>query len=52
LRYRDLIEQPQTIHAPRNEEVRGIHETCFCYFYSPRLYDFLITGPYGYNKHT
>jgi hypothetical protein len=52
LRYRDLIEQPRTIHDLGNEKVGGIHETCFCYFYSPALRDFLITGPYGYNKHT
>jgi hypothetical protein len=50
LRYRDLIEHPQTIH--NLEKVGTIHETCFCYFWSPRLNEFLICGPFGYNKHT
>jgi hypothetical protein len=52
LRYRDLIEEPRTVHEIAGQQVRGAHETCFCYFYSPALREFLITGPYGYNKHT
>jgi hypothetical protein len=52
LRYRDLIEQPTTIHEIKGREISGVHETCFCYFYSPALRDFMITGPEGYNKHT
>jgi hypothetical protein len=51
LRYRDLIEQPRTVHDV-DGEVHGVHETCFCYFYSFPLREFLITGPRGYNKHT
>ncbi len=50
LRYRNLIENPKTIHEL--EKVDTIHETCFCYFWSPRLNEFLICGPLGYNKHT
>lgn len=49
--YRDLIKRPASIHVAGNDH--GIlHETCFCYFWSPRLNEFLITGPLGYNKHT
>lgn len=50
LQYRDLIEDAKTIHEL--DKVKVIHETCFCYFWSPRLNEFLITGPLGYNKHT
>lgn len=50
LQYRDLIEDARTIHEL--DKVKVIHETCFCYFWSPRLNEFLITGPLGYNKHT
>ena len=52
LRYRDLIEQPRTIHEVKDEKSLGVHETCFCYFYSPTRQELLITGPRGYNKHT
>lgn len=50
IQYRDLIEESKTIHELK--EVGTIHETCFCYFWSPRLNEFLICGPLGYNKHT
>jgi hypothetical protein len=50
IQYRDLIEESKTIHEIK--EVGTIHETCFCYFWSPRLDEFLICGPLGYNKHT
>jgi hypothetical protein len=50
LQYRDLIEQPKTIHELT--KLGTIHETCFCYFWSPALNEFLICGPLGYNKHT
>jgi hypothetical protein len=50
LRYRDLIEEPKTIHELK--ELCAIHDTCFCYFWSPSLNEFLICGLVGYNKHT
>jgi hypothetical protein len=50
LQYRDLIEQPQTIHELEN--IGTIHQTCFCYFWSPSGNEFLAWGPLGYNKHT
>lgn len=50
LQYRDLIEDSKTIHELA--KVGTIHETCFCYFWSPRKNEFLICGPLGYNKHT
>jgi hypothetical protein len=50
LQYRDLIEDAKTIHEL--EKVGTIHETCFCYFWSPPLNEFFICGPLGYNKHT
>jgi hypothetical protein len=53
LRYRDLLEQPLSIHAVTGgETVKGIHEARFCYFYSPALEEFLMAGPPGYNKHS
>lgn len=52
LRYRDLIEQPRTIHELEKPDQAIIHETCFCYWWSPRVQDFIIGGPEGYNKHT
>lgn len=52
LRYRDLIEQPTSIHELRGKELGTVHETCFCYFWSPSLNDMLICGRWGYNKHT
>lgn len=51
LLYRDLIEVPATIHVA-GKDYGTLHETCFCYFWSPALNEFLITGPLGYNKHT
>lgn len=50
LQYRDLIEHPKTIHELK--DLGTVHETCFCYFWSPALNRFLICGPWGYNKHT
>jgi hypothetical protein len=50
LRYRDLVEDSKTIHELKSP--LKWHETCFCYFWSPSLNDFLICGPFGYNKHT
>lgn len=50
LQYRDLIEQSKTIHELKS--LGTIHETCFCYFWSPALNEFLVCGPWGYNKHT
>ena len=50
IQYRDLIEESKTIHEAK--AVGTIHETGFCYFWSPALNDFLICGPVGYNKHT
>jgi hypothetical protein len=52
LQYRDLVEQAKTVHELDRSKPITIHETCFCYFWSPRLNEFLITGPLGYNKHT
>lgn len=52
LRYRDLIEQSKTVHELERPADAGIHDTCFCYFWSPPLNKFLICGPVGYNKHT
>lgn len=50
IQYRDLIEDAKTIHEVGRAAT--IHETCFCYFWSPALNEFLICGPLGYNKHT
>lgn len=50
LQYRDLIGHSTTIHDLKKMDT--IHETCFCYFWSPSLNEFLICGPFGYNKHT
>lgn len=50
IQYRDLIEESKTIHELK--EVGTIHETCFCYFWSPARNEFLLCGPLGYNKHT
>lgn len=50
LQYRDLIENTKTIHELKN--LGTVHETCFCYFWSPSLNEFLICGPWGYNKHS
>ncbi len=50
IQYRDLIEESKTIHELK--KIGTIHETCFCYFWSPALNEFLICGPLGYNKHT
>jgi hypothetical protein len=50
LQYRDLIEESTTIHELK--KVGTIHETCFCYFWSPRMNEFFVIGPLGYNKHT
>jgi hypothetical protein len=52
IQYRDLIEESKTIHELKRDGPVTIHETCFCYFWSPRLNEFLITGPLGYNKHS
>jgi hypothetical protein len=52
LQYRDLIEEPKSIHELKRDKPITIHETCFCYFWSPVQNEFLITGPNGYNKHT
>jgi hypothetical protein len=50
IQYRDLIEEAKSIHELN--KVGTIHETGFCYFWSPSLNEFLICGPVGYNKHT
>jgi hypothetical protein len=50
IQYRDLIEEAKSIHSLK--ELGPVHETCFCYFWSPPLNQFLICGPWGYNKHT
>jgi hypothetical protein len=50
IQYRDLIEESKTIHATKN--IGTIHETCFCYFWSPAMNEFLICGPPRYNQHT
>lgn len=50
LQYRDLLEDAKSIHELKKAPT--IHETCFCYFWSPPLNKFLICGPIGYNKHT
>jgi hypothetical protein len=56
LRYRDMIEFPKTAHQLTTEEAvslpRVIHETCFCYWWSPALNDLPVGGPLAYNKNT
>lgn len=51
LQYRDLLEESRTIFDVKQRPLT-IHETCFCYFWSPAMNEFLICGPMGYNKHT
>jgi hypothetical protein len=50
LQYRDLIRESKSIHDLK--DLGLIHETCFCYFWSPPLNRFLVWGTFGYNKHT
>jgi hypothetical protein len=50
LKYRDLIEDPRTIHTL--EKVGTIHETRFCYMWHPLTNEFLICGAAPYNQHT
>ena len=52
LRYRDLIEHPTTIHVMKEPGKATLHETCFCYWWSPATGEMLIGGPASYNKHT
>lgn len=52
IQYRDLIEESKTIHELKKDRPITIHETCFCYFWSPPLNEFLVAGPVGYNGHT
>jgi hypothetical protein len=37
MRYRDLIQNPVSINALEIPDPKNIHETCFCYFWSPRF---------------
>jgi hypothetical protein len=50
LQYRDLIRESKSIHELK--DIGLIHETCFCYFWSPARNEFLVWGHFGYNKHT
>ena len=54
LKYRDLVEDSKSAHAfdDLKEATAVVHETCFCYFWSPPLNEFLACGPVGYNRHT
>lgn len=50
LQYRDLIRESKSIHELK--EIGPIHETCFCYFWSPARNEFLVWGHFRYNRHT
>ena len=50
LQYRDLIEDSRTILKVKSGFF--LHQTCFCYCWSPLLNTFLMGGYPGYNDHT
>jgi len=50
LQYRDLIEDARSIHAV--EQFGPLHNTCFCYFWSPLRNKFFMDGYPKYNNHT